>query len=279
MLSMNDRTNDRTGVERVLALMELEEIDTNLYRGQNPPAEYRRTLYGGQVAAQALRAAAETVPEGRHTHSLHGYFLRPGRADHPVILHVNRDRDGRSFSARHVTAEQYGEVIFSMSASFHIEEPGGTYDASPLAAPVDPEGFPPLPRNDTFWAGFDIRVRPEDLRVRKDGAQAAPYLMWARTEAALPDDPMIHACLLTYFSDHGTGFGAIEVDGLPSGGPSLDHAVWFHRPLRMDQWVRFEMSPVAADGARGLYNGALYDAGGTHCATIAQESLLRPRRP
>jgi acyl-CoA thioesterase-2 len=276
---MNDSSIEETRVARMLHLLDLEEVDANLYRAQNPPGEYRNTLYGGQVAAQALRAAALTVPAERQVHSLHGYFLRPGRADHPIILHVHRDRDGRSFSARHVNAVQYGEVIFSMSASFHIKEPGGSYDASDPAEPVNPERFPPLPPSNIFWDGFDIRVRPEDLRVRAGALTEPPSRMWARTEAPLPDEPIVHACLLTYFSDNGSGFGTLEVEGLPSGGPSLDHAVWFHRQIRMDRWVQLEMKPTVADGGRGVYSGAIYDSAGVRCVSLAQEALLRLRRP
>ncbi len=256
-------------------LLDLEELDRDLYRGSNVASDPPRvTLFGGQVAAQALRAAAATVPGDRFPHSLHGYFLRPGRPEHPVILRVSRDRDGRSFSARHVAALQDGEVIFSTLASFHVDEPGGE-----LAAPA-PTGV----TSPQALAGFDFdgitEIRPVDLE-EPDGV---PCRLWVRIVTPLPDDRVVHACALAYLSDIGSGFGRIARDDLPRGGPSIDHTVWFHRPVRTDRWLLLDLWPVKAFGGRGVYRGAVFEEDGGLAAELAQESLLRagptaPRRP
>ncbi len=255
-------------------VLEIEELDRDLYRGTNTADAHRRPrLYGGQVAAQALRAAGNTVPADRHPHSLHGYFLRPGRADRRVILRVERDRDGRSFSARRVAAIQDGEVIFSASVSFHVAEPGGSYDEERPDV-VAPDGLP-------------LRVVDPLLEVREvtrsvyDGYPVAiSNRLWVRVVHPLPDDPLVHACALTYVSDLGSGFGQIDVPGLAKGGPSIDHAMWFHEPLRLDDWVLIDLLPWKANGGRGVYLGSIRDRAGTLGATLAQEILLRmPRRP
>jgi len=259
-------------VERDLAaLLDLEQLDRDLFRGQNEGPRERVQLYGGQVAAQALRAAGATVPRERVPHSLHGYFLRRGRPDVPVIFHVDRDRDGGSFSARHVRAVQDGEVIFSMLASFN--EPA---DAPSLDA-VATRGGPP--------AG-ELAARPSPLLVDvreitptriADGQVRHSDRLWVRAATPLPDDPMVHACALAYVSDLGSGFGQVDVPGLSAGGPSIDHALWFHEPLRADDWMLLELWPVKAGGARGVYGGSLRGADGRLGAVVMQEMLLRHR--
>jgi len=264
-------------VADMLTLLDIEQLDTNLYRGYNEGrAAERPALFGGQVAAQALRAGALTVPEGRLPHSLHGYFLRPGRAEHPVILQVARDRDGRSFSARHVVALQRGEVIFSMSASFHETAEGPEFDGDreiPSTSPEDlPERFPRTP--------FDtmLRVRPfPPIRPYDPEEWPVPARMWACVQNPLPDDPVIHACALTYLSDVGSGFADGTVPGAPRGGPTLDHAVWFHHPIRVDDWVLLDSWPLKAVGGRGLYAGSVHDRAGRLGAVLSQEILFRRR--
>ena len=182
-------------------LLDLEELDTNLYRAGNPAEQYMPHLYGGQVAAQALRAAANTVPEGRYPHSIHGYFLRGGRPDRPTIMAVDRDRDGGSFSARHVNALQEGEVIFSALASFHVDEDGVDYQLPNLPADVaDPDSMPEHDRPG-HNAVFDLRyfslVEAEPWRASR---------MWARPRGVLADDRVTRACALTYLSDMGWAF-------------------------------------------------------------------------
>jgi acyl-CoA thioesterase-2 len=260
--------------EDLASLLDLEQLDRDLYRGCNAAgATIRRSLYGGQVAAQALRAAGATVPDDRRPHSLHGYFLRPGRADLPVLLHVDRDRDGRSFSARHVRAVQDGEVIFSMLASFHVDEPSGVYDA----LPTDPA---PLPEQGGGWrADVLLEVREvTPLRVDRDRLWF-PDTIWVRTRTPLPDDRLVRACALTYVSDLGSGFGQVEVPGLGGGGSSIDHAVWFQDDVAPDQWMLLKLLPTKAGGSRGVYAGVLRDAGGALGLFCTQELLLRPHRP
>src|SRR5262245_42160476 len=187
-------------------------LDRDLFRGQNERgAGARLSLYGGQVAAQALRAAGATVDPDRLPHSLHGYFLRPGRVDRPVILHVDRDRDGGSFSARHVRAVQEGEVIFSMVASFHEREAAATFDAVPTRGGIDPETLPARP------SPLLVDVREISPTRIADGQVRHSDLFWVRAAHGLPDDPLTHACAVTYVSDLGSGFGQVEVTDLPAG--------------------------------------------------------------
>jgi acyl-CoA thioesterase-2 len=228
-------------------------------------------LYGGQVAAQALRAAGATVPPERLPHSLHGYFLRPGLVDRPVILHVDRDRDGGSFSARHVRAVQDGEVIFSMVASFHNREESATFDAVPTRGGPDPETLGPRP------SPFLIEVREVTPTRVGDGQVRHSDSLWVRASSALPDDPLVHACALAYVSDLGSGFGQVDVPGLPNGGPSIDHSLWFQAPIRADEWMLLELWPLKASGSRGVYSGSLRSEDGRLGALLTQEMLLRDR--
>lgn len=261
----------------LVELLELEELDTDLYRGVNEPlVEWRPALYGGQVAAQALRAAAYTVPEGRTPHSLHGYFLRPGSGERPVIYQVARDRDGKSFSARHVVALQWGEVIFSMSASFQEPRPGGDYE---IDRPLPAEGPEDVGRS--AWSDLhpclDVRPFPPMVPV-EPGGWPVPARMWARSKQPLPDDLLLHACALTYLSDSGSGFGDGQATGLPRGGPTIDHAVWFQHPVRADDWVLLDCWPLKATGSRGLYTGIMRDRQGRLAAMLNQELLFREPR-
>jgi acyl-CoA thioesterase-2 len=254
------------------SLLELEALDRDLFRGDNEGgARDRWSLYGGQVAAQSLRAAGLTVPIERVPHSLHGYFLRPGRVDLPVIFHVDRDRDGGSFSARHVKAVQDGEVIFSMIASFHEREDGATHDAVVARSGPDPESLPSRP------SLFLVDVR-EVTRTRiGEGQVRHSHLLWVRSVGALGDDPLVHACAIAYISDLGSGFGQVEVPDLPVGGPSIDHSVWFHEPIRADDWMLLELWPVKARSSRGVYSGSLRGGDGQLGAVLMQEMLLRNR--
>jgi acyl-CoA thioesterase II len=250
--------------------LDLEVLDRDLFRGLNTiGARVRPSLYGGQVAAQALVAAGRTVPEGRNPHSLHGYFLRAGKPSQPVIFMVARDRDGRSFSARHVSAVQDGEVIFSMLASFQEGESEPLVDDTPKITPPMPEDLPPRAIEPL------IEVREVTPTEFGDGIVTRfSDCMWLRALPPLPDDPLTRAAALTYLSDHGTGFGQ-KIQALGStGGPSLDHALWFHELIPADDWVLLHLWPTKAVRTRGMYNGALRDRSGRLGATIAQEHLL-----
>jgi acyl-CoA thioesterase-2 len=258
---------------RLAALLDLEVLDRDLFRGQNEEgAGARRSLYGGQVAAQALRAAGATVPPDRMPHSLHGYFLRPGRVDRPVILHVDRDRDGGSFSARHVKAVQDGEVIFSMVASFHAREESATFDAVPTRGGVDPSTLAQRP------SPFLVEIREITPTRIGDGQVRHSDWLWVRASAPLPDDPLVHACAVAYVSDLGSGFGQVEVPDLAVGGPSIDHSLWFHDPIRADEWMLLELWPLKASSSRGVYSGSLRSQDGRLGVLLTQEMLLRPGR-
>jgi acyl-CoA thioesterase-2 len=258
----------------LLDLLDLEPLDRDLFRA-TALLEETMPLYGGQVAAQALLAAGRTVPEGRVPHSLHGYYLRGGDAAHPTLLRVDRDRDGRSFSARRVVAVQNGEVIFNMSTSFHEPRPGLDRQVEPMPEAGDPEALAPfaLPRLLSVEARVPEQPHPVDFPTR----------FWSRVTTDLPDDPLVHACALTYLSDYGTGLTALqEGDWYP--GSSLDHAVYFHRPVRMDRWVLMDLVPRSVAGGRGWYTGTVHAQDGTLVASLTQEALFRegwtwPGRP
>ncbi|MGY1615489.1 acyl-CoA thioesterase [Geodermatophilus sp. SYSU D00691] len=250
----------------LLDVLDLEEIDRDLYRSTLVFAD-PFPLYGGQVAAQALLAAGRTVEPDRLPHSLHGYFLRSGDAARPTVFRVDRDRDGRSFSARRVVALQGGEVVFSMSASFAAaaEGPEVAVDPAPDAEP--PDGLPAhtLPRLFSMEGRLPSQPYP-------DGHW--PTRFWARTSVPLPDDRLVHSCVLTYLSDIGTGLSALP-DDEASPGASIDHAVWFHRPARLDDWVLMDLVPHTVSAGRGWYSGSLTTADGTLAASLAQETLFR----
>jgi acyl-CoA thioesterase-2 len=254
-----------TGLPEVLTL---ERIEDDMFRTvvvSREPAG----LFGGQVAAQALRAAAQTVPEGRHPHSLHGYFLSRGDASHRVLLTVNRDRDGGSYSNRRVIAVQNGKVIFNMAASFHVTEEGSDYQAHAMPEVEPPEDLPDNPRFNRMH-GVEIRL-PEQPHP----GQQWPSRMWIRSRYKLDGD-MMHACALAYVSDMFTGLAAVP--GITIAGPltSIDHSVWFFRRAVLDDWVLMDLQPESTSGGRGMYTGRIFTRHGVLAAGIAQETLFRP---
>lgn len=251
------------------ALLALERIDENLFRARNADLGGRPALYGGQVAAQALMAAAATVEPDRVPHSFHGYFLRAGRPETPVILHVDRDRDGRSFSARRVVAVQNGKVIFSMLASFHHETDAAMYDAAPQRA-VEHRDDKPF----TAWATL---LEVSEVTRTDLGAGQFTDCLWVRSASPLGDDPVVHRAALACISDLGSGFGQLREEGIGFGGPSVDHSMWFHEPIRSDEWVLVDLQPIKARSARGVYHGSLRNGDGVLGATITQEMLLLPK--
>jgi acyl-CoA thioesterase II len=243
-------------------LLDLEYIEENLYRSSAVIDESFR-LYGGQVAAQALYAAGCTVPDGRLPHSLHGYFLRAGSTLQPTLFRVDRDRDGNSFSARRVVAIQEGEVIFNMSASFAALRPGADLDAREAPEIPHPDALPAFCH--PWFPSFEFRTPEWEQRL--------PGRFWIRHMTDLPADPLVHAAVLVYTSDISTGLIPLEGEESQTG-PSLDHAVWFHRPARMDSWTWQELTPHTVAGGRGWYTGAVYAADGARVASIAQETLF-----
>jgi acyl-CoA thioesterase-2 len=272
-----------TPLSELLDILTLEEIDRDLYRVQNPTRP--RSLYGGQVAAQALRAASATVGDDRFANSAHGYFLRLGKPGRPTILQVHRDRDGRSYSHRRVEAIQDGEVIFSLACSFHVPEQGA-FEVE-VAVPEEAGTFA-----DTVPAGhgqgdpehhdaFEFRVYPMPLHPDGPaGFERAPARIWIRPKGTVGDDAALHASLVMFISDMFSGFNEIDVPGQPfGGGPTLDHSVWFHRPVRVDQWLLLDLRPVIATGGRGVYHGGLYTSSGARLCSLSQEIVVRPAPP
>lgn len=251
-------------------LLDLEELDTALFRGARAEGGH---LFGGTVMAQAVRAAALTVDAGRGLHSLHGYFLRRGDASRPVIYRTELDRDGGSFSSRRVIAIQGGEPLFTMSTSFHTPEASGEYQIPmPTVGVVGPDDCPP-DADHSAGPGHYFELRwPDGTDHDPD---EVPARAWVRTRSPLGDDWSLHAAALAYISDYGSGFGDVDIENLSKGGPSLDHVMWFHRPIRADQWVLLDMWPLRASGARGTYMGTIHSRDGTLGATFAQEALLR----
>lgn len=255
-------------------MLDLEEIDTDLYRGVSEwvSPDHPR-LYGGQVAAQALMAAGRTVSSDRHPHSMHGYFLRQGRRDQSVIFKVERDRDGRSFSARRVSAMQGGKVIFDLTASFHVDEEGKEFRVGLAADTPPPE--PDVLEHSPFEMRLAEVLNVPPGRIGIDNWSVSPT-MWTRIREPLGDDRLVNACALVFLSDIGSGFSHPDAAALPAGGPSLDHAVWFQGRARADDWILLKMWPLMAGNARGLYLGSMHQSDGTLLAMLTQESLLRP---
>ncbi len=280
----------------LLDRLAIEEIDSNIFRGYNEPNRPGR-IFGGQVAAQSLAAAGRTV-EGQLAHSLHGYFLRAGDPDIPVLYTVDRIRDGRSFTTRRVVAQQKGKAIFNMSVSFHIEEEGLEHQMAMPDAPA-PEDLPTWgERIVELWmkAPASLRkqwkptARPIDIRdvhlpVYLGGKPTAePNLVWFRTPAPVPDDPFLHQCILTYATDFSlidTMLRHHELEN-PMGTlmtASLDHAVWFHAPIQTDDWLLYVQESPVARGARGFSRGNIFTRDGRLVASTAQEGLIRPVSP
>ncbi len=248
-------------------LLTLERVEDNQFRtvwvGEKPAS-----VFGGQVAAQALRAAAATVAADRHPHSLHGYFLSRGDASRRLLLTVHRDHDGSCYSNRRVIAAQDGVVIFDMVTSFHVSEPGQDYQARQIPQVAGPDG---LPSSASRVLGVDIRV-PE----QPEPGQRRLSRVWLRSRHPLPDDIM-QACTLVYVSDVFSGLA--RVPGKTGSAPrrSIDHAVWIYRKVALDDWVLVDLRPESTFGGRGMYTGQIFASDGTLAAGIAQESLFRPR--
>ena len=250
-------------------MLELETIEQNLYRANLVFAE-EYPLYGGQVAAQALRAAGLTVSPQRRAHSLHGYFLRKGDSQLPTVYQVFRDRDGGSFSARRVVAIQRGEVIFNMSASFHVPQDSWASQAEPMPATQLPAELPPGELHRVF--SMEARIPDQPFREKTSW----PTRFWARAAVKLPDDPLVHACALTYLSDISTGVLPAD-DGSTRPSSSLDHAIWFHRRARLDDWVLVDLVPHTVAGGRGWYTGSFYNADGSASRASRKKRSSRPQ--
>jgi acyl-CoA thioesterase-2 len=261
------RPERRASLPDLTEVLELEATGENRYRANAVVGE-DLALYGGQVAAQALRAAGLTVGPDRRPHSLHGYFLRRGDSSLPSDYEVFRDRDGGSFSARRVVAIQRGEVIFSMAASFHAPRETWASQAEPMPATQQPDDLRPsrLHRLVSMESRFPEQPFADQM--------AWPTRFWARVTVPLPPDPLVQACALTYLSDISTGIMPAG-DGSARPGPSLDHAVWFHHPANLNDWGLLEYHPRVTGNGRGWYNGSIFRQDGTLVASLAQEQLFR----
>ena len=277
-------------LDELIATLDLEELDLNIFRGHSPE-ESRIRVFGGQVAGQALVAAGRTVTPDRMVHSLHAYFLRAGDPKIPIVYEVDRIRDGKSFTTRRVVAIQRGRAIFHLSASFQEVENGPTHQATMPDVPP-PESLPNWAERMTERAesispemrDWFLRPRPIELRtVEPSPAQSgAPrQRIWIRASGTLPDSSLLHQCVVAYASDMTLLDTATLPHGIEWNDPhyqmaSLDHAMWFHRPLRADEWLLYDQVSPSASGARGLCMGHLFRRDGALAVTVVQEGLVRP---
>jgi acyl-CoA thioesterase-2 len=283
-----------SAVQDLLAILDLEPLEETLFRGRSPQVGWQR-VFGGQVIGQALVAACRTVGE-RPPHSLHAYFLLPGDPKVPIIYDVDRIRDGKSFTTRRVIARQHGQSIFAMMVSFHIDEPGLDHQAKMPDVPK-PESLPsddelkqrvlplmPEPVRRYYERERPIELRPAEFeRYLGKKSESSKFNIWIRTTARLPDDPAVHRCVLAYASDMMLLDTALITHGRTLfekdfQAASLDHALWFHRPFRADDWLLYAQDSPNLHGARGFARGLIFSRDGTLVASVAQEGLLRERR-
>lgn len=269
-------------------ILDLEQLEVNIYRGSvfSPESGFLQRTFGGHVAGQSLVSAVRTVDPRYQVHSLHGYFLRPGDALARTIFLVERTRDGGSFATRRVNAIQHGEIIFSMGASFQTEQDGiGHQDPMPAAPP--PDGLPGLNSIKVFDdAGFkqfeewDVCIVPRE-RLQLSPGKAAQQQVWFRHRDPLPDDQVLHICALAYMSDL-TLLGSAQVTHLDVREhlqvASLDHAMWFMRSFRADEWLLYDQSSPSAGGGRALTQGKIFTQRGEMAAAVMQEGLTRYKR-
>ena len=282
-------------IDELVALLDLETLEDGLYRGRQPETSLQR-VFGGQVAGQALAATIRTVEAGRIVHSLHAYFLRPGDPSVPILYDVERTRDGRSFSLRRVVARQHGRPIFSMSSSHQVPEEGLEHQDS-MPEVTAPEDCPELgdvlatitkrPRDDwdREWAALDVRYAGDSREggVLNDPEHPAVARVWLRAAGHLADDPALHAAVLAYASDLTLLSASVVPHGVYIGDPrlvpaSLDHAMWFHRPFRVDEWLLYDQVSPSASGGRGFATGRLFTQQGRLIASVVQEGMVRLRK-
>lgn len=274
----------------------MEKLDEDLYRGAQRVGTQMLRVYGGQVAAQALAAAQATVGEELGVHSLHLYFILGGDTSIPIIYDVERVRDGRSFATRRVTARQHGETIFAMTASFQRHEEGWDHQDAMPDVP-GPEGGTDLAKLfeaahpgaadywNREWSSMSMRYVGDSRSDDDPGRQQHPAVqrLWFKTREAIGDDLRLHNAVLTYVSDVSLLGASLVPHGILPGDPrvqmaSLDHAIWFHRPFRADEWLLYDQYSPSASGGRGLSIARVFDQGGRLVATVAQEGLIRPAR-
>ncbi|HNI35577.1 MAG TPA: acyl-CoA thioesterase II [Microthrixaceae bacterium] len=282
---------DQAAVDALITLLDLEPIEENIFRGQSPD-EDRQRVFGGQVAGQALVAAARTV-DGKSVHSLHAYFLHAGDPNRPILYEVDRIRDSRTFATRRVRAIQHGRPIFGLTASFQIPEEGYDHQFPMPPTQADPETLPDFRARMAPWKDLlgDWYDRPRSIDTRypdwhpPDDRTPGPMFenMWFRANGTLPDDPVLHQCVVAYASD----ISVLDTSLRPHGAAgslgevfmvSLDHAMWFHRPFRADDWLLYAQDTPSASGGRGLGRGLIYTRDGALAASVVQEGVIRPAR-
>ncbi|MCO8277393.1 acyl-CoA thioesterase II [Actinoplanes sp. TRM 88003] len=288
---MTEPLSGQAAVDQLLEVLDLEQLDAATFVGESPQTGAQR-VFGGQVAGQALVAAGRTVDPDRLVHSLHGYFVRPGDPTEPIRFSVETIRDGRSFSVRRSTAQQHGKTIFFMSASFQVREEGLDHHTPAPDGVPGPDDVPTMAdwvrKYPSRRAAFNAAPRAVDVRYVNDPGWVPPgdrnasdqQRVWMRVNGKLPDDPLLHACALTYASDLSLLDSVLSVHGEswgPGGviGASLDHALWFHRLFRADNWFLYDCTSPSASGSRGLASGRMYTEDGVHIASAVQEGLLR----
>lgn len=271
---------------RITDVLDLERIDTGIFRGQVIPSALKRT-FGGQVASQALVAATRTVGPEFKVHSLHGYFVGPGDSDRPIVFLVEEVRNGRSFRVRTVNAVQDGRTLFVMQASFHVRDDEGPEHSNSMRRVPDPESIVPdlsatRPSTRAFakdWEDWDIRIVPPD-QFAHDPYAASQQVVWFRSKLPLPDDETFHICTLAYMSDMTLlGSALVPHEGEPVQEASLDHAMWFMRPFRADEWLLYDQTSPSAHGGRALTNGRIFNQHGDLVAAVVQEGLTRALAP
>ncbi len=291
---MNDTTEDP--VAGLLSLLDIERLEVDLFRGAGSGGETTKRIFGGQVIAQALVAAYRTV-ENRLCHSLHAYFIRPGDPSIPVIYEVDRARDGGSFTTRRVVAVQHGKQILNLAASFHVAEEGWSHQHDMPAAPppedlrsraeiiAETAHLVPEKRRAEFARPRAIEIREvEPLNQLDPKPLSDRNRLWFRMEREVDAEPWVHHCLLAYASDMnllGSGLRPHGISWLSGDAmtASLDHALWFHAPIRFDEWHLYDMDSPFAGGARAFNRGGIYSRDGRLVASVAQEGLMRPVRP
>jgi acyl-CoA thioesterase-2 len=280
-MALGDVLHGQPGLDGLVSLLDLERIEEDIFRGQSPE-ESPAGVFGGQVAGQALVAAGRTVPTDRRVHSLHAYFVRGGDPSVPIVYEVDHTRDGRSFATRRVLAVQHGKTIFALSASFQISEPGLDHQ-DPMPSVPAPETLPVGHMQDAGSRPIDVRyVSEPSCSARHRGAETRSRV-WMRADGTLPDDALLHVCVLTYASDltlldsvlapHGVYWGTARVLGA-----RLDHALWFHRPFRADEWLLYDCVSPTASGSRGMDTGRFFSSDGGLVATVMQEGVVLPPR-
>ena len=291
MSEINTELTDREVLDSLVGLLRLEKLEENLYRGESIDIA-RRRVFGGQVLGQALAAATATVVPERSVHSLHAYFLRAGDPEIPIVYEVDRARNGRSFTTRRVVAIQHGRPILNMAASFQVTEQGLTHQ-DPMPDVPAPEALQPMhlslelcdrlpdkvERLLNHQRPFDFR-RVEPVQLIDPAKRPGKQAIWLRTIEALPDDEPLHRAMLAYVSD----YNLLPTAALPHGVSlvhdnlqmaSLDHAIWFHQPMRLDEWLLYVIDSPSAGGARGFTRGSIFARDGRLVASTAQEGLMR----